>query len=175
MMVVLNVGGGRTRTLPKQFEGWDQHVLDIDPETEPEILLDARRMHELAPESYDGIWCSHNLEHYLRHEVPGVLGGFRHVLKKDGMALLSVPDIGALMKACTDLEDTWYECESGQAISFHDVLYGWGEALAAGKPYYAHRCGFTKRSLENVLRSVFPVVRVESDGANLNAMVRKCP
>lgn len=174
-MIVLNVGGGRNRSLPQNFDGWDQHVLDVDPSVEPDVLLDARKMVELAPATYDGIWCSHNLEHYYRHEVPVVLGGFRHVLKDTGFAMISVPDLGGLLKSCTDLEDTWYVSASNAPISFHDVLYGWGEEVSRGNEWYAHRCGFTKRSLENVLRAVFPVVRVIADGLNLTAVVKKCP
>ncbi len=53
---------------------------------------------DLSANEYDAVYCSHNLEHYYRHDVPGVLKGFHHVLKDYGFADISVPDIDALMK-----------------------------------------------------------------------------
>ena len=44
----------------------------------------------IAAAEYDSVYCSHNLEHYHRHEVPRVLAGFRHVLKAGGVDALRV-------------------------------------------------------------------------------------
>ena len=87
-MRVLNVGGGKGRTLPPHFDGWDQTLLDIDPDTEPDILSDAREMVNLPPSVYDAIYCSHCLEHFYKHDVPRVLKGFLHVLNDEGRAEL---------------------------------------------------------------------------------------
>jgi predicted SAM-dependent methyltransferase len=84
---VLNVGGGsRSTRIPSHYNGWTHDLLDVDPTRKPDILLDARDLASLAPESWDAVYCSHCLEHFHAHEVPRVLNGFRHVLKKDGFA-----------------------------------------------------------------------------------------
>jgi hypothetical protein len=53
---------------------------------------------------YDAPYCSHNLEHYLLHEVPRLL-----LIQKDAFADITTPDLGAVMKAvvtgCVELQD----------------------------------------------------------------------
>src|SRR6266446_7887238 len=46
----------------------------------------------LAASQFDAVYCSHNLEHYYRHDGATVLRGFLHVLKPDGFAEIKVPD-----------------------------------------------------------------------------------
>ncbi len=88
MRKVLNVGGNnRAIPLPSIYEEWVQLLLDIDPKGQPDVLCDARAMTDLPASTYDSVYCSHNLEHYHRHEVPKVLAGFRHVLKADGLEI----------------------------------------------------------------------------------------
>src|SRR5215510_1625876 len=79
---VLNVGGNnKAIAIPKHFEGWTHDLLDIDPRGKPDIVCDARKLTSLAPQTYDAVYSSHNLEHYFAHDVPKVLRGFHHVLK----------------------------------------------------------------------------------------------
>lgn len=172
MPKVLNVGGGTIRSIPAIFDGWEQHLLDIDAGVKPDIVCDARDMATLEGGQYDGIFTSHFLEHVYKHEVPQVLGGFRHVLKDDGFAYIVVPDINAWVKAYTELDDVWYESASGP-ITFHDVLYGWHPAMSEGNLFFAHKCGFTERSLGNVLRALFPQVRLQRVGGDLHAIAYK--
>ena len=56
-MRVLNVGGGTNRQLPKQYAGWEQDVLDIDPNVKPDILCDAKLMRKLPAAKYDAVFC----------------------------------------------------------------------------------------------------------------------
>jgi predicted SAM-dependent methyltransferase len=175
-MLVLNVGGGASRALPPAFNGWDQHLLDIDPEVKPDICIDAKKMSTLRANRYDAVYCSHNLEHFYRHDVPTVLAGFVHVLRPQGFAYIAVPDIERLMKDLIegkkDLMDTWYRCPA--PISFHDVLYGWNAVMEEGNEYYAHKCGFTQKSITKALReSGFKSVYVASDGNSLHAYAFK--
>ena len=91
---VLNVGGNSRRIpIPAHFSGWEHHLLDIDPAGAPDIVCDARELQALPAASYDAVYCSHNLEHYFRHDLPRVLAGFLHVLKPDGFADIRVPDM----------------------------------------------------------------------------------
>lgn len=174
-MILLNVGSGGGREVPAIFRSWKQHTLDIDPACKPDIVCDAKRLATLKTR-YDAIYCSHNIEHFYKHEVPVVLSGMLHVLKPDGFAYLTCPDFDALLEAIRgrDIDDTWYKVPSG-SISFHDVLFGWGRQVAAGNQYYCHRTAFTGKSLGRALKSAgFKRVMVASDEAgNLHAYAFK--
>lgn len=183
-MRVLNVGGGANRELPPHYAGWDQDLLDINPECQPDICLDAKRLKELQGGTYDAVFCSHNLEHFYKHEVPVVLEGFLHVLNDDGFAEISVPSLPSMIRNMQanslDIGDVWYRTPSGAAITFHDVLYGWDHAMANGNLFYAHKCGFTVHSLgEALLKSGFMGVEIGEDNFNIVAKAhkkaRQCP
>lgn len=151
----LNVGGGsKAVPVPGHFAGWEHLLLDLNPAGGADIVLDARRLAELPAAQFDAVYCSHNLEHYYAHEVPVVLLGFAHVLKPGGFVELRVPDVDAVIREALrrglDLEDALYGSPAG-AVSVHDVLYGFGPEIARGNAYYAHKTGFTARSLRRVL------------------------
>src|SRR6266567_113293 len=66
---VLNVGGNNKKIqIPACFAGWEHVLLDIDPKGSPDIVCDARRMLTLPPSQFDAVYCSHNLEHYYKHD-----------------------------------------------------------------------------------------------------------
>lgn len=177
-MRVLNVGGGASRVLPAEFDGWTQTSLDVDPLVQPDIVGDARDMHlQLMPADYDAVYCSHALEHFYRHDVPKVLAGFKHVLKPEGFAYIVVPNLNALIADMQgrglDVDDVWYRTSGGQPITFHDVLYGWSVAMSNGNLHYAHKCGFTPISLHKVLADAgFTSIQLMEAGNNL--MARAC-
>jgi hypothetical protein len=153
---VLNVGGNDKKIpIPTHYTGWTHLLLDIDPTNKPDIICDARKLTDLPAARFDAIYCSHNLEHYYRHDGRAVLAGFRHVLKQDGFAEIRVPDIFALMKRCVslnlDLEDVLWDSGKG-LISVHDVIYGWGKQIEeSGVDFYAHKAGFSAKSLGSFL------------------------
>jgi SAM-dependent methyltransferase len=174
---VLNVGGGTSRDLPPHYKGWEQVLLDIDPNVKPDVVCDAKEMRKLPPAKYDAVFCSHNLEHFYRHEVPAVLAGFLHVLKPDGFVQIAVPDMMELfervVRDCRDIDETWYS-SSGGPISFHDVIYGWGKAVAQGNLYYAHKTGFSDKTLTKALSSAgFRHVMTAREQGNLHAYAFK--
>jgi hypothetical protein len=155
---VLNVGGNtKSIPIPPHYDGWDHHLLDIDPVGNPDIVCDAREMTTLTPADYDAVWCSHNLEHYWRHDLPRVLAGFLHVLKGEGYAEIRVPDMKGvfeeMLKRGIDIDDVLYESPAGP-ITVNDVIYGFGKKIAeSGVDFYAHKNGFTHRSLVMALRA----------------------
>jgi SAM-dependent methyltransferase len=163
MKAVLNVGGNdRSIPIPDIFRGWQHLMLDIDPTSGADLVCDARELATLEGGRFDAIYCSHNLEHYHAHEVPKVLSGFRHVLKHDGFVYLRVPDITAVAKAMAsglDIDDVLYVSPAGP-ITPKDVLYGWGKEIErSGKDWFAHKTGFTARSLAaNLHAAGFEVV-----------------
>jgi predicted SAM-dependent methyltransferase len=100
MKKVLNVGGNsKAIPLPPQYAEYEHLLLDIDPKWNPDIVCDARALASLENKQFDAIYCSHNLEHYYRHDVQKVLAGFLHILKDDGFVQIRVPDIQAVMQA----------------------------------------------------------------------------
>lgn len=156
MRKVLNVGGNdRSIPLPRQYSGWKHVLLDIDPRGAPDLVCDARQLRTLPGGEYDAVYCSHNLEHYYRHEVGAVLSGFRHMLKDGGFAHIIVPDLSEVMstmvKEGLDIADVLYTASAGP-ITVHDVIYGYGvEIERSGKDFFAHKTGFTAKSLSSVL------------------------
>lgn len=152
MKKVLNVGGNnKAIPLPPQYAGFDHWLLDIDPRGSPDIVCDARELNTLEAESFDAVYCSHNLEHYYRHDVQRVLAGFLHILKDGGFAQIKVPDINDVMRQTVehglDIDDVLYTSPAGP-IMVLDVLYGYsGEIETSGQDFYAHKTGFTEKSL----------------------------
>ncbi len=179
MKRVLNVGGNSKRiALPAPYAGYEHLLLDIDPAGNPDIVADARELSALAPAQFDAVYCSHNLEHYYRHEVPRVLAGFQHVLKADGFAQIRVPDLQAVMGAAVqrnlDLEDVLYTSPAGP-ITVLDVIYGYGvEIERSGHDFYAHKTGFTQNSLLKALRLAgFTHLYCGTGNLELNALAFK--
>ena len=146
-MKVLNVGGGSTQ-MPEKYAGWDVDLLDINPEVGPDICMDARHLDQLQAGQYDAVFCSHALEHFHAHEIKALLNGFKHVLKTGGFVEIHVPDIQAVSKQLAEHEPDAiaYTVDAGP-ITYHDILYGWNQALEAGNEFYAHKCGFSANSL----------------------------
>lgn len=157
MRTVLNVGGNTKEIpLPPQYAGFEHLLLDIDPRGSPDILCDARKLKTLEPGRFDAIYCSHNLEHYYRHDVKEVLSGFLHVLKDGGSAQIRVPDIEDVMRVTIerglDIDDILYNSQAGP-IMVVDVLYGYGvEIERSGQDFFAHKTGFTQKSLTSALK-----------------------
>jgi SAM-dependent methyltransferase len=156
MKKVLNVGGNNKQIpLPTQYLGWQHLLLDIDPNGQPDVVCDARNLADLPSSTFDSVYCSHNLEHYYRHDVAKVLAGFVHIVKDDGFVCIRVPDLAAVMRAVVeknlDIDDALYESDAG-SIKVSDVIYGYGvEIERSGNDYYAHKTGFTQKSLTAVL------------------------
>ena len=156
MKRVLNVGGNSRKIgLPTHFADFEHLLLDIDPGGQPDIVCDARELEQLECGTFEAIYCSHNLEHYYAHDAPRVLRGFASKLKPGGFADIRVPDIQAVMKRVVekdlDIEDVLYKSAAGD-IKVHDVLYGYGKEMAtSGNEYFAHKMGFSAKSLNALL------------------------
>jgi len=158
MRKVLNVGGNSKKIpLPPQYAGWEHVLLDIDPRGSPDVVCDARELSSLPAHVYDSVYCSHNLEHYYRHDAVKVLAGFIHVLKADGFVFIRVPDLGELMRTVVekglDVDDVLYQSPAGP-ITVRDVIYGYGvEIERSGNHFFGHKTGFTQKSLTSMLKT----------------------
>jgi len=172
LRTVLHVGCGMAdpRKLPPAFfepGSWQEVRLDIDPGVAPDIIATITDMHAVADASVDAVWSAHNVEHLFAHEVPLALAEFRRVLRPEGFALITVPDLqrAAELVAQDQLAEPAYVSPAGP-IAPLDMLYGHGAAIAAGNHFMAHRTGFTARTLDAALRHAgFGTVRVIRDNA----------
>lgn len=176
MKKFLNVGGNsKSIAVPPQYAGWEHVLLDIDPHSGADVISDARELTKLPHASYDSVYCSHNLEHYYHHDVPKVLAGFKHILKPDGFVLITVPDIHALMKTVIesnlDIEDVLGQSKAGP-ITVRDVLYGYSDEIEkSGRDFFAHKTGFTQKSLLNALKNAgFAFVFTSTGYLEINAL-----
>ena len=179
MKRVLNVGGNnKAIPLPPQYAAYEHLLLDIDPRGSPDIVCDARKLTSLEAGQFDAVYCSHNLEHYYRHDVPKVLAGFLHVLHDGGFAQIRVPDIKEVMRVVIerglDIEDILYQSPVGP-IMVLDVLYGYSvEIERSGVDFFAHKTGFTQQSLiKALLGAGFSKVYCEVGKLEINALAFK--
>lgn len=156
---VLHVGPGHRQSgarLPPGFQSgeWQEIRLDIDPSNEPDILGSMLDMTAVAADSVDAIYSAHNIEHVHAHEVPVVLAEFLRVLKPDGFAVITCPDLQTVcaLVAQDKLTDAAYTSQAGP-ITPLDILYGHSAAVAAGFHFMAHKTGFTEKSLTQALQA----------------------
>jgi SAM-dependent methyltransferase len=176
MKKFLNVGGNSKESpIPPQYDGWEHILLDIDARFNPDVLCDARELSNLPSATYDSVYCSHNLEHYYHHDAMKVLAGFVHVLKPDGFVMITVPDIDQVMKTVVekklDIEDVLYHSHAGP-ITVRDVIYGYAvEIERSGNDFFAHKTGFTEKSLLSTLEEAgFPFVLTHIGHLEVNAL-----
>lgn len=163
----LNAGSGTPgpRRLPRFLlgEGWRETRLDVEPRVGPDVLgsvADIATLFEAA--TFDAVWSSHNLEHLYAHEVPLALAAFRHVLRPDGFALVTCPDLEAVAAALVEHgpDHVAYTAPAGP-IRVHDMMFGHGPSIASGFTAMAHRSGLTQASLGGMaLAAGFAEVRV---------------
>lgn len=155
-MRFLNVGGcNKQIAVPAHFDGWEHQLLDIVAGPDVDVVCDAREIKErLAEKGYDAIYCSHNLEHFHRHDIPKVLQGFHYALEDDGFLHVRVPDMGAVFKAMaegTAIDAPLYQSAVGP-ISALDMIYGHGGMIKeSGQDFMSHKMGFTAELLVNTL------------------------
>lgn len=162
-VLYLGSGGDRQNPAPHLFPDYEVVSLDIEPGCKPDIVLDMTRLRELPADSFEGVASSHSLEHVCAHEVPIVLEGIRHVLKRAGQVHIRVPDIkkAAKILAETDWDTIVYHSPAGP-IRPLDMFYGFGPMIAAGMPAMCHKTGFTSALLKKLLEDA-GFIRVEVD------------
>lgn len=97
-------------------------------------------MASVASESGDAIFSSHNIEHLYPHEVPVALAEFLRVLKPNGFAVITCPDLQAVCALVAEdkLTEPAYTSPAGP-ITPLDILYGLRSSMQKGNLYMAHR------------------------------------
>ena len=111
-------------------------------------------MYTVSSESVDAVFSSHNIEHLYPHEVPLALAEFLRVLKSDGIAVITCPDLKSVCALIAEdkLTEAAYTSPAGP-IAPIDILYGLRSSMAQGNLYMAHRCGFTQKVLSGTLQA----------------------
>ncbi|RZN33382.1 class I SAM-dependent methyltransferase [Bradyrhizobium sp. Leo121] len=177
MKRLLNAGSGPgpARRIARMVgeQGWEEVRFDIDPEVKPDVLgsiLDLGGSFE--PQLFDAVWSSHVLEHLYAHEVFPTLRQFHRVLKPDGFALITSPDIESVAQFIVErgIAAVAYNSPAGP-IRPLDMLYGHSRAIEEGHVYMAHRTGFTAERLGNLLLMAgFPTVSITTENFEVCAL-----
>jgi SAM-dependent methyltransferase len=177
LSIFLHVGCGpaRKRNTTPGFRGdnWDELRLDIDPAVKPDIVGSLTDMSAVDDESVDAIYSSHNIEHLYSHEVPVALREFLRVLKPDGFAVVTCPNLQSIGQLIADgkLTEPVYHSPAGP-IAPIDMIYGYRKFVASGNPYMAHHCGFTRKVLMASLKQAgFEKVAGLAEPMNINLWV----
>jgi hypothetical protein len=141
---------------PKGFttDEWSELRLDINPQVQPDVVGSMTDMADVASESVEALFSSHNIEHLYPHEVPVALAEFKRVLKADGFVVITCPDLQSICALVAEdkLTEAAYVSPAGP-IAPIDMLYGLRSSMRAGNLYMAHRCGFTLNVLLATLQS----------------------
>jgi SAM-dependent methyltransferase len=149
--VLVNLGSGPSEaiSLPAYFDEWKQLRVDVDPVVEPDILADLTDLSPIPDNHADAVWASHCIEHLYEHQVMIALNEFRRVVRDDGFVCVIVPDLQAVANyvAADRLHEPIYESPAGP-VTAHDIFFGYGAAIASGRPSMAHHCGFTPGTLQ---------------------------
>lgn len=155
--IFLHVGCGskRKEQTTRGFASpeWQEIRLDIDTSANPDIVASITDMRLVGDCSVDALFSSHNLEHLYAHEVIQALREFLRVLKPEGFAVITCPDVQSVAElvAQDKLLEPCYLSPAGP-ISPIDILWGHRPSLARGNYYMAHKVGFTQSVLVGALR-----------------------
>jgi predicted SAM-dependent methyltransferase len=131
---------------------WREVRLDIVESVKPDIVSNMLDMKAVESGTMDGLFSSHNIEHLYPHEVVKALSEFRRVLKPDGFAIITCPDLQSVCELVAEdkLIEAAYESPAGPVAPI-DIIYGHRKSLEEGHLYMAHKTGFTKKSLAKSL------------------------
>lgn len=150
MPAFLHVGCGPERasstTIGFRHPDWEEIRLDIDPQSEPDILASIVDMSAVEDGSVDALYSSHNIEHLYAHDVPKALAEFKRVLKPDGFAVITCPDLQSVAELVV-ADKLTEEVAPGSMLAPIDYIYGYRTAVADGQTFMAHHCGFTAKVL----------------------------
>lgn len=179
--VLVNVGCGPRHgsSLPAYFANWQQLRVDVDPSVQPDILADLTDLSPIPSSSADAVWAAHCIEHLYEHQVALALAEFRRVLRADGFLCVIVPDLQTVAQyvAADRLHEALYQSPAGP-VTPHDILFGFGAAIASGRTSMAHRCGFTPSMLQRCFQGLSfgeVLLRRRSAQLELAAVARAIP
>ena len=155
--LLVNLGSGPKGKswLPTMFAEWRQFRVDVDPAAAPDLLADITDLSAIKSGSADAVWSAHCIEHLYLHQVRKAFEEAYRILADDGFLCVIVPDLQTIASqvAADRLHETVYQSPAGP-ITAHDMIFGYGAALAQGHTNMAHNCGFTPALLAQKLQEV---------------------
>lgn len=175
---LLHIGAGQSRVpnahMADDLVGYKEIVVDVDKKANPDIVASMTDLSMIPSDSMDVIYMSHALEHIDACDAPNVLKSFERILKKDGFARIIVPNmkIPAQKIAEGKPEAVLYVSNSGP-ITALDMFYGHRLSVKMGSEAMLHRNGFTKESMDNLIRDLGLKANVEEKGYDLVTTVYK--
>ena len=155
--LLVNLGSGpKTQSrLPAMFADWREFRVDVDPGAVPDLVADITDLSAIKSGTVDAVWSAHCIEHLYLHQVGKALTEVHRILADDGFLCLIVPDLQAIASYLVNdrLLDIIYQSPAGP-VTAHDVIFGFGGALARGHMNMAHHCGFTAGVMLEKLKEV---------------------
>src|SRR5271166_507262 len=169
---ILNAGSGPAGVgvLPSAFDQslWTELRMDIDPRNAPDFVQSICDMRGVVEDgSFDAVWSSHCIEHLHDHEVLMALREFKRILREDGFAIVTCPNMDAIAKLLVseDIESVAYLSPAGP-IRLLDMIFGHSRSIEAGQTFMTHKTGFTADRMGRLATSAgFAEARVV-DGEN---------
>lgn len=127
---------------------WTELRMDSDPAVHPDLLGSVTDMSAVEAGSMEAVFSSHVLEHLYWHEVPVALAEIARVLRPTGFALAWVPDLQAAARWIAEdrLFDVIGSTPYGPLTPF-DLVFSHRGVVGRDRPYMAHHCGFTLKTL----------------------------
>lgn len=153
--IFLHVACGRSRQQQTPFANltWSEVRLDRDPAAEPDHIGSLTDLSAVAEASVDAVYTFRSLERLYPHEVGLFLAAALRVLKPGGFLLLSCTDLKAAARLIVGDQYTEPAYQAAQGpIAAIDLVYGNRSLMAAGRPEFAHHCGFTSKALVATLQ-----------------------
>jgi ubiquinone/menaquinone biosynthesis C-methylase UbiE len=173
--VILNVGCGKTplKNQTKAFDGWKELRVDSYDNETVDVISSITDLKEIEDESVDALWACHVVEHCYWHDLPKVFNSMVRVLKKDGFAVIRVPDLASIADKIKDgLLETIYDSEGGD-ICVIDMIYSHRGLVEKYGEGMAHKTGFTPKSMSQVLQSLNIQALVANRGFEVVAILYK--
>ena len=179
---VLNAGSGPLRNNPLHpalaTPEWREVQIDIDRRAAPDLVGSFTDMRGIVEDAqFDAIWSSHSIEHLHDHEVLPAFREFRRVLRPDGFAIVTCPNMHAVAKllATKDIDSVVYVSPAGP-IRILDMIFGHSRSIKSGQVYMSHNTGFTIERLGRLAtKAGFAEARVmEGDTYDLWAVLIAC-
>lgn len=135
-------------------DAWHEVTVDADPAFKPDHVAGLTDLSAVASGSVDALFCSHALESLHVHEVATAFAELRRVLKPEGFAVITGPDLQGVAEliAADKLTEPAYKSAIGP-IRPVDIVFGHSAAIAAGNKRLVRHCGFTQKVLVATLQA----------------------
>ncbi|HEV8033096.1 MAG TPA: methyltransferase domain-containing protein [Stellaceae bacterium] len=143
--LLVNLGSGPKGygRVPAMFADWREFRVDVDPGVAPDLVADITDLSGIPAGSADAVWSAHCIEHLYLHEVGRAIAEVHRILAEEGFLCLIVPDLQSIGSYIVNdrLHEVIYQSPAGP-VTAHDMLFGFGPAIAQGRTSMAHNCGF---------------------------------